>query len=476
MSRVSQSAIANRLAQHRLLAPAPRRELEWLAVHGYLVSTRPGEVLTSKKGPVEGLYIVLSGHFTIHVDRGAGPRKVMEWRAGDVTGVLPYSRIVGPPADVVAQEPSEAWTLHRAALPALIQDCPEVTSILVHVMVDRARHFTSSDFQDEKLVSLGKLAAGLAHELNNPTSAVTRNAKELENAVLELDSAAREVGASGMTAAQTTLLDDVRARCTEGRLQPALTPLQRGDREESFADWLQEHDADALLAGPLADSAATAESLQDLANALSGPRLRSALRWVAAGCQVRQLVSETQTAAARVHSLVAAVKAFTHMGEAMAPEPVDLERSLSDALAVLAGKARAKSVGLVLDVQPGLAPIRAVGGELNQVWANLIENAIDAAPGGGQVTIRAGREGDDQIVRVIDNGPGIPPEIQTRIFDPFFTTKPVGQGTGLGLDIVRRLVRRAEGRIEMSSKPGHTEFRVGFEAPSPEQDDRAHRP
>jgi signal transduction histidine kinase len=475
MPPASQSGVVDRLAQHRLLAPAPRRELEWLVAHGSLVRLRPGEILTPKGSPVDGLYIVLSGHFTIHVDRGAGPRKVMEWRAGDVTGVLPYSRIVGPPADVVAQEPSEVWALHRAALPGLIHDCPEVTSILVHVMVDRARHFTSSDFLDEKLVSLGKLAAGLAHELNNPASAVTRNTKELENAVVELDSAAREVGASGLTAAQATLLDDVRARCMERSSQRPLTPLQRSDREESFADWLQEHDADELLAGSLADSAATAGTLEDLAKALGGPGLRSALRWVAAGCQVRQLVSETQTAAARVHSLVAAVKAFTHMGEAMTAEPVDLERSLSDTLAVLAGKARAKSVGLVLDVQPDLLPIRAVGGELNQVWANLIENAIDAVPGGGQVTIRACREGDEQVVRIVDNGPGIPPQIQTRIFDPFFTTKPVGQGTGLGLDIVRRLVRRAEGRIEMSSKAGHTEFRVAFEVPPPEQGAGAER-
>jgi signal transduction histidine kinase len=316
-----------------------------------------------------------------------------------------------------------------------------VTSILVHLMVDRARHFTSSDFQDEKLVSLGKLAAGLAHELNNPASAVTRNARELEGAVLELESAAREVGASGMSAAQATLLDNIGARCLERPPAPALTPLQRSDREESLADWLQRYDADAAMAGPLADSAATAEYLDELANALSGQTLRAALRWVAAGCQVRQLVSETQTAGARVHSLVAAVKAFTYMDKAIAPAPVDLEKSLSDTLAVLAGKARAKRVGLELDVQPDLPPIRAVGGELNQVWANLIENAIDAVPEGGRVTIKACREGDEEFVRIVDNGPGIPPEIQTRIFDPFFTTKPVGEGAGLGLDIVNSASR-----------------------------------
>jgi signal transduction histidine kinase len=473
---MSQARVVDRLAQHRLLAAAPRQELEWLAARGHLVNLRPGDVLTPKAGPVKGLYVVLSGHFTIHVNRGAGNRKVMEWRSGDVAGALPYSRIVAPPGDVVAQEPSSVWLLERAALPDLIRGCPEVTSILVHLMVDRARHFTSSDFQDEKLVSLGKLAAGLAHELNNPASAVTRNARELEGAVLELESAAREVGASGMSAAQATLLDNIGARCLERPPAPALTPLQRSDREESLADWLQRYDADAAMAGPLADSAATAEYLDELANALSGQTLRAALRWVAAGCQVRQLVSETQTAGARVHSLVAAVKAFTYMDKAIAPAPVDLEKSLSDTLAVLAGKARAKRVGLELDVQPDLPPIRAVGGELNQVWANLIENAIDAVPEGGRVTIKACREGDEEFVRIVDNGPGIPPEIQTRIFDPFFTTKPVGEGAGLGLDIVRRLVGRAEGWIEMSSKPGETEFRVAFDAPASEPGAGAGRP
>jgi signal transduction histidine kinase len=334
-------------------------------------------------------------------------------------------------------------------------------------MVDRARHFTSSDFLDEKLVSLGKLAAGLAHELNNPASVVTRNTRELEGAVLELELAARDLGASGLSAAQATVLDTIRVRCMERSPQPALTPLQRGDREESFADWLQQHDADAVMAGPLAESAATAEYLDDLANALTGHTLRSALRWVAAACQVRQLLAQTQTAAARVHALVTAVKAFTYMDQAIAPAPVDLEKSLADTVTVLAGKARAKSVRLGLEVQPNLASIRAVGGELNQVWANLIENAIDAVPEGGQVTITARREGNEEVVRIIDNGPGVPLEMQTRIFDPFFTTKPVGQGTGLGLDIVRRLVRRADGSIEMSSTPGHTEFRVAFEVPVP---------
>ena len=177
MSSTADTPIVERLAEHRTLASAPRRELEWLASQGHLITFQRGEILTPKTGPVKGAYVVLSGHFTIHVNRGTGPKKVMEWRAGDVTGLLPYSRLVSPPGDVVAQEISEVWALDREHLPDLIHECYELTSIFVHVMVDRARHFTSSDFQDEKMVSLGKLAAGLAHELNNPASAVARNAR-----------------------------------------------------------------------------------------------------------------------------------------------------------------------------------------------------------------------------------------------------------------------------------------------------------
>src|SRR6185369_16157436 len=158
-----------------------------LAARGRLVRLEPGDVLTPKTGPVAGLYIVLSGQLSIHIDRGAGPHKVMEWRGGDVTGLLPYSRLVAPPGDVKAEAPSEVLLIPREEIPALIHDCYELTSIFVHVMIDRARQFTSSDLLEEKMSSLGKLAAGLAHELNNPASAVARSAQGLRLRLSEVE-------------------------------------------------------------------------------------------------------------------------------------------------------------------------------------------------------------------------------------------------------------------------------------------------
>jgi signal transduction histidine kinase len=183
-----------------------------------------------------------------------------------------------------------------------------------------------------------------------------------------------------------------------------------------------------------------------------------ALEWLVADCATYQLTSEVETAATRIHNLVAAVKGFTYMDQATMPKPVDVAQGLSDTLAVLNAKARGKNVGVSLEVEADLPRIQGFGGELNQVWANLIDNALDAA--GQRVTVAAGRQGQSVVVRVVDDGPGLPAEIRERIFDPFFTTKPVGQGTGLGLDIARRIVVKHQGQIEVDSRPGHTQFSV----------------
>jgi CRP-like cAMP-binding protein len=183
--------LVDRLVEHKTLGTAPREELAWLASHGSLQQLNAGDVLTAKGERVEGLFVVLSGRIAIFVDRGAGPHKIMEWRGGDVTGLLPYSRLVSPPSDTVAHEPSEILAVPRDCLRAMTRECSEITAILVHSMLDRARVFNSSDLQDEKMVSLGKLSAGLAHELNNPASAIERSAVLLEDRLEDSERAAR---------------------------------------------------------------------------------------------------------------------------------------------------------------------------------------------------------------------------------------------------------------------------------------------
>ncbi len=410
--------------------------------------------------PIEGLYVVLSGHFSIRVDRGAGPRKVMEWRGGDVSGVLPYSRLLTPPGDIVAEEQTEVVIVHRDDFPELTRECYELTAILVHVMLDRARHFTSTDLHDEKMLSLGKFAAGLAHELNNPASAVVRSAKELADRLEEVETASRVLGAVRLSDPELAAVHNTRELCLAADVKSVRSPIEEADREDAIADWLIRHGRDATAAEQLSQSAVTFEGLDRLAKLLDGKTLDISLRWIAAGCVTRKLASEIETAASRIHGLVAAVKGFTHMDQASVSKPVDISQGLSDTLAVLRAKARSKSVSVRLEISADLPRIEGFGGELNQVWVNLIDNALEAVPELGHVEITATRQDPSVVVSVVDDGPGIPAEIQERIFDPFFTTKAVGQGIGLGLDIARRLVCRHDDELDVYSKPGRTEFRV----------------
>jgi signal transduction histidine kinase len=456
--------VIDRLAAHQTLGAAPREELAWLAAHGSLRHLNVGDVLTSKGVTVAGLFIVLSGRISISVDRGFGQHKIMEWRAGDVTGMLPYSRLVSPPGDTVAEEPTEVFAIPRDLLRDMIHECNTVVSKLVHTMLDRARAFTSADLHDEKMVSLGKLSAGLAHELNNPASAIERSASLLEDRLEENERATRALGASHLTDAQLAALDALRDACLASREHGVRSPLEHGKHEEAIADWLADHGLDHRIADTLSETAVTFDALDRLAAAIQRPALENALRSAAAACSVRRLASEIHDAATRISGLVVAIKGFTHMDQATVAEPVNLIHGLDNTITVLRSKARNKSGTIAVEVEHDLPEVCGFAGELNQIWANLIDNAIDAIPQSGRVDIRAARERQRVVVRIVDNGDGIADAIRDRIFDPFFTTKPMGHGTGLGLDIVRRLVRHNGGEITVESRPGRTEFRVALPA------------
>jgi signal transduction histidine kinase len=457
---VSARDLIDRLAEHKTLAGAPRTELEWLAAHGSIRRLNTGEVLSLKGVQVEALYIILSGRLALFVDRGAGLNKVIEWRAGDVGGLLPYSRLMTPPGNSSALEPLEILAIPRDHLRAMTEECFEVTSILVHTMIDRARLFTSSDLQNEKMISLGKLSAGLAHELNNPASAIERCAAILKERIDDCEEATRDLAAARLSDAQIAAVEAVRAACTAKHAQGVRSPLEQSDREEAIVEWLVKHRLDTANAGMLADTEVTFESLELLVAAVERPALNAVVRWAGAGCAVRNLTAKIQDSASRISGLVKAVKGFTHMDQANVAEPVDLGPSLGNTVAVLHSKAREKSVAVTLELEAQLPKVRGFAGELNQVWGNLIDNALDAVATGGRVDVGAVRDHQKIVVRILDDGPGIPDEIRDRVFDPFFTTKPQGQGTGLGLDIVRRLVRHNDGAIEFDSVPGRTEFRV----------------
>jgi signal transduction histidine kinase len=451
-------ALLDKLTHHRALADAPVDELRWLVERGEFNQVSRGALYFRKGERAEFLWIVLTGHLAIYVDRGLGPRRVLEWRSGDVGGHMPYSRLVNSPGDVIALEPSDVLIVNRRYFPDMVRECPTISTTLVHVMIDRARAFTSSDLHDEKMVSLGRLAAGLAHELNNPASAIRRSSQLLVAQMDQAEDSTRLLAGARLSEVQLEAIDRARLVCRAA--VAAMTPLERADREETLDGWLADHDLDPGLATALLDTGASPASLDDLFASVRGEDFVNALRWIAACCSVRALAGEISTASSRMHDLVSAIKRFSYMDQAQVPEAMDVAQGLRDSVAMLQHKAREKSVTLGVAIDDRLPPALAIGSDLNQVWTNLIDNALDAAPPAGSVTVSAKAEQGGVVVRVVDNGPGIPRDIRERIFDAFFTTKGVGKGTGLGLEVTRRLVLRNNGDIEVDSEPGHTEFRV----------------
>ncbi len=456
------AVVFERLTQHRALGGSPPEELSWLATRGALRVYHAGDITTRKHEPEESLQVVLSGQLAIYTDRGAGARKIIAWRGGDVCGLMPYSRGGRPPGDTVAEETTETLAIPRDLLPAMIRECPGVTATLVHAMLDRARHLTSSELQDEKLLSLGKLAAGLAHELNNPASAAARSAKLLARGLTQATAAARAVAGAQLSDAQLAAIDLGHTIPGMSGSHAPQSPLDRADREEAIGGWLDSHGCDNDIAAVLAEAGVDPTALDAVAAVLHGGVLRAAVQWIAAEHLVRTLALDIETSTTRVYDLVAAVKGFTYMDHAPMPEAVDIRRGIADTLTVLGARAREKSVSIEVDIATDLPPVRGIGAELNQVWANLLDNALDAVAVSGRVVVTASRTPQRVVVQIVDDGPGVPPGIQGRIFDPFFTTKEVGRGVGLGLDIVRRLLQRNDGEIALDSRPGRTAFRVSL--------------
>jgi signal transduction histidine kinase len=452
--------LLDRLAGHKSLAGTPRDQLAWLAAHGHLLRFEAGAVVPRTQ-PVDSLWIVLTGYLSIRVQRSTGSRKVLEWRAGDFAGFLPYSRLRASPGDVTAEEATEVLSVHRDHFREMARECHELTTVLVHAMLDRARVFQKSeDLHDEKLKSLGRVSAGLAHELNNPASAVIRTAEALSNRLAELELVSRALGMARLPETQLAALDRAKTMCVDVATTTILSPVERADREEILEDWLGQQGLDQTLAESLVDTPLDVDVLNELKRDLDADALDLVIRYLGMSCSTRRLAQEIERAASRIFTLVAAVKRFTYRDQPAVPEPVDIARGLSDTVAILGAKARARSVGVKLDMAPALPQVQGYGGELNQVWLNLIDNAIDAAPSSGQVEVTARHEGDSVVVRVADNGPGIPQELRDDLFDPFFTTKPVGQGQGLGLSTARALIEHHKGAIDFQSHPGRTEFAV----------------
>ena len=331
---------------------------------------------------------------------------------------------------------------------------------LIKGLVSTVRNIESMARQREALVALGTLAAGLAHEMNNPASAATRSVDALETTCEALLNSLGRLAKGEISAAQFTELDRLRR---EGKVESAsVDPLTVADREDALAGWLEEHDVERswLIAPPLAAAGLDIEWCERVAALLGdAPPLGAGLEWVANSLSTATLLSEVKESTRRISELVAAVKSYSQLDRASIQQ-MDLAEGIESTLVMLAHKMK-DGITVVRDYGDNVPRIEAIAGELNQVWTNLIDNAIDAMDGKGTLRVSTRADENGVVVEVADTGPGIPKEVQARAFDPFYTTKEVGKGTGLGLDISRRIiVDRHGGEITIEPRPGETVLRV----------------
>lgn len=443
-------------------ADLPAEGLEWLAAHMGVLDFASGDVTVQQGDPADHLVVVLRGEIGSEIGNGRS------WRedAGHVTGLLPFSRLTHYPGTARANGASRLAALHKSYFPEMLQRLPVLQGRLVSLMADRVRASAVSDLQQEKLMALGKLSAGLAHELNNPASAARRAADNLRKALTSVRAASLKLDREGFPLESRVFLAELeRDWAKNAGPQSALDTLERSDREEELSAWLADHHIEAVwdLATALVDLGCTRETLESVASHVPERFLNDVLVRITAAFTISRLADEIEHSTGRISELVRSIKEYSYMDQG--PEQqVDIHHGLENTLVML--RHRLKSgIEVVRDYDRSIPEIRARGSELNQVWTNLLVNAIDAIcqkekPAEGKLTIRTSRDDRYLHIEIIDNGPGIPDSVKSRIFEPFFTTKPLGEGTGLGLDTVFRIVRGHRGDIRFDSRPGFTSFVV----------------
>lgn len=441
-------------------ADLPKDQIEWFLSQSREQILKADEVYVRQGDPPDVMFVLLQGEFEWRGEFG-GETVVIAANAGEVSGALPFSRMKQFTVTGRAVTDGRILRFPTSLFPDLFQKMPGLAKRLVGVLADRVREATQIEQQRDRLAALGKLSAGLAHELNNPASAAKRAAAQLRDTLKSIKDASHELGRRELTPAQNAEIEKLECSFTQ-RDEPPADALAVSDLEDQIDSLLRSHGQNDLwqLAAELAQTGVQPPALESLFESLDATTARAALVRIAASVEIASLLEQIESSTSRISDLVGAIKEYTVMDQSPV-QNVDLVKSLETTLTILNHKLK-RGVTVQRDYQPIRLLVDSFGSELNQVWTNLIDNAIDAMNGNGELRVRTFRDDGRVVVEIGDNGSGISPEIQAHIFEPFFTTKGVGAGTGLGLDTAQRIVRKHKGSIQVNSKPGDTRFQVSL--------------
>jgi signal transduction histidine kinase len=422
-----------------IFADVPDEHLQRLAEQAIPMSLREGEFLIHEGEQADDLFVVVSGQFDVTKRSGTSEIPIATVGPGAIQGELAALERGKRLASVRAVSDAEVLRIPYLAMRDLLSGGPDAALGIISTVIGRLRGMEATLRQREKLAGLGTLAAGLAHELNNPAAAIRRSVEALDAAI----------------DARNALHPPHSLTLLRPAANAPLDALARADA----VDEIDELIGDTEMAAALVDAGWTTDELRAAFAGMDGAAAREAAAWLAATATVETLIGEVRMAGDRISEIVGAVKSYAYLDQAPV-QRIDVRKGLDDTLVILRHKLKA-GIEVTRDYDPDLPEIEAWGSELNQVWTNLIDNAADAMDGRGAISIRAERYDADEVrVSICDTGPGIPPEVASKIFEPFFTTKPPGIGSGLGLHISHQVVVRHGGRIDLESEPGRTCFIV----------------